>query len=148
MPSINANFGPNGPLFQMLIGISEPRRQAMLKAGIQIPAMVQGTFLVDTGASGTCVDPRLVAPLSLIPSGNVSIQTPSTNGVPVFCNQYDVSVFIPGAAGTDGGFFISALPILETGLSSQGIDGLIGRDIINRCTMIYNGSAGMFTLAY
>lgn len=120
----------------------------MQKAGLPVPSMVQGTFLVDTGASGTCVDPRLVAPLGLTPSGSVSMQTPSTNGVPVVCSQYDVSVYIPGADANAGGFFIPALPILETGLSSQGIDGLIGRDIINRCTMIYNGSAGMFTLAY
>ena len=120
----------------------------MQKLGLPIPGLVQGTFLVDTGASGTCVDPRLVQSLSLHPSGSVSIQTPSTNGNPMVCNQYDVSVFIPGADESAGGFFIPALPILETALSSQGIDGLIGRDIINRCTMVYNGSAAMFTLAY
>lgn len=147
MPSINVSITPNGPLMQMLIGVSEPRRIALTNAGRPVPAMVQGTFLVDTGASGTCVDPKLVASLLLPASGSVAMQTPSTNGTPITCSQYDVSVFIPGAAG-DGGFFIPALPILETSLSSQGIDGLIGRDIINKCTLIYNGSASILTLAY
>lgn len=117
----------------------------MEKAGLPVPSFVQGTFLLDTGASGTCVDPKLVAPLSLHPSGQVAMQTPSTNGVPVYCNQYDVAVYIPHDAT---GFFIGALPILETSLASQGIDGLIGRDVIDRCTLVYNGSAGLFTLAY
>ena len=120
----------------------------MSKAGVAIPAMVQGTFLLDTGASGTCVDPRLVAPLALAPSGNVAIQTPSTNGVPVFCNQYDISLLIPGGMPGNGAFYIPALGILETSLSTQGIDGLIGRDVIDRCSCVYNGSAGLFTLSY
>ena len=145
MPSINVSLTPNGPLVQALIGISTPRRLALEKAGLPIPSFVQGTFLLDTGASGTCVDPALVAPLSLHPSGQVAIQTPSTNGTPVHCNQYDVAIYIPLDST---GFMIGAVPILETGLASQGIDGLIGRDIINRCTLIYNGSAGFLSLAY
>lgn len=147
MPSVNVSISNNGPLIQALIGISAPRKEAMEKAGIAVPAFVSGTFLIDTGAYGTCVDPALVRPLSLTPSGSVSIQTPSTNGTAVSCNQYDVAIFIPGA-GDEQGFFIPALPILETGLASQGIDGLIGRDILDRCTLIYIGSGRMLSLAF
>ena len=119
----------------------------MQKAGLPIPPFVSGTFLVDTGASGTCLDPRLVAPLGLQPSGVVSIQTPSTAGGTHSCNQYDVGLYIPSNDSRPG-FFIDALPVIETSLSSQGIDGLIGRDVLDRCVLVYNGSAGMFTLSH
>jgi len=147
MPSINVSLQAGGPIVTVAIGVSVPKGVALKAAGIAVPPTVVGTFLIDTGASGTCVDPALVAKLGLAPTGAVSMQTPSTNGTPVQCNLYDASVYIPGAQG-QGGFLIDALPIMECSLSAQGIDGLIGRDIINRCTLIYNGSAGFFTLAY
>lgn len=118
----------------------------MKDAGQAIPAYVTGTFLLDTGASCTCIDPTLALPLGLVPTGSVPIQTPSTAGAVHTCNQYDVSIFIP--AGDVGGFFIDAIPVIETHLSSQGIDGLIGRDILNRCTIVYNGTACSLCLAY
>lgn len=148
MPSINGVLTPNGPLLTMLVGVSQPRATAMQAAGVQPPPYVTGTFLVDTGASGTCVDPAFVASLGLIATGNVAMQTPSTAGVPVACNQYDVAIYIPNNGTGGGGFFINALPVIEASFASQGIEGLIGRDIIDRCTFICNGSAGMFTLAY
>lgn len=132
----------------MLVGISAPRSSAMNAAGVPVPNFVTGTFLVDTGASSTCVDPTFVASLQLIATGNVPMQTPSTAGVPVHCNQFDVAAFIPDNGTAGGGFYIGALPVIEASFASQGIEGLIGRDIIDRCTMVYNGSAGMFTLAY
>lgn len=148
MPSINGSLTPGGPLLTMLVGVSAPRATAMTAAGFAVPQHVTGTFLVDTGASCTCVDPAFVASLGLIATGNVPMQTPSTAGVPVHCNQYDVSIFIPDNGTGGGGFYIQALPVIETSFASQGIEGLIGRDIIDRCTLVYNGSAGLFTLAY
>ena len=132
----------------MLVGVSAPRAEAMNASGIPVPQFVTGTFLVDTGASCTCVDPAFVASLGLIATGNVPMQTPSTAGVPVHCNQFDVTVYIPDSGQGGGGFYVGALPVVEASFAGQGIEGLIGRDLIDRCTLIYNGSAGMFTLAY
>jgi len=33
-------------------------------------------------------------------------------------------------------------------LQQQGIQGLIGRDILSKCLLQYNGDMGFFTLAY
>lgn len=145
MPSINLGLSVNGPLVNALIGPSAPRAEALRLANQPVPSFVQGLFLIDTGASGTCVDPTLIAKLGLPPTGAAPMQTPSTNGTPVQCNLYDVSVFIPDG---QGGFMTPALPVMECNLAAQGILGLIGRDILNRCTLIYNGSANFVTLAY
>jgi hypothetical protein len=120
----------------------------MIKAGFAVPLWISGTFLVDTGASGTCIDPTLIQPLGIPPSGRVHIQTPSTGSTSHECSQYDVSIYIPGADNSQEGLLIPALPILETPLMTQGIVGLIGRDILDRCTLIYNSGLKMFTLAY
>ncbi len=147
MPCINLNIAAAGPLLTAQISISVPRAQALTAAGAQLPLASTGTFLVDTGASGTCVDPALVASLGLQPTGRVPISTPSTGGNHHYCNQYDVSLFIPGAIAT-AGHFIPAIPVIETHLRGQGIDGLIGRDVLKECTLIYNGLTSMFTLAF
>lgn len=146
MPSINLPVQqPAGPLIQVIVGVSAPRHRALTAAGKPIPAPVSGTFLIDTGASGTCVDPALVAPLGIPPSGSVAIQTPSTAGGVHQCNQYDVMLFIPDG---NGGHFIEVMPILETSLKNQGIDGLLGRDVLQNCVFIYNGTSGQFTLSF
>lgn len=146
MPAIHVNIAAGGPLLVAHINISVPRMHALTAAGQTLPPGTTGTFLLDTGASCTCVDPSLLAPLGLQPTGRVLISTPSTAGQPHNCNQYDVSIFIPGAPS--GGHIVPALAVVETHLSSQGIDGLIGRDVLDNCTFIYNGTAKYFTLAY
>ena len=147
MPSINSPIGPLGPLLQVIVGVSQPRQRALLAAGKTVPSGVTGQFLVDTGASLTCVDPGLIKPLNLQPTSAAMIHTPSTNGQAQACFQYDAMLFIPGS-NPGQGYIIDAIPIIETELKSQGIDGLLGRDILSRCTLIYNSSLAMFTLAY
>lgn len=147
MPCINVGIGHGGPLLLVYVAVSAPRAQALQAANQPIPPPVSGTFLLDTGASATCADPALLAGLMLQPTGRVGISTPTTAGQPHFCDQFDVSIFIPGSAPSTG-HLIPAMPIVATHLRSQGIDGLIGRDVLKDCTLIYNGTAGLITLAY
>jgi len=148
VPSINASIGPSGPLLNVLVGLSVPHRAAVMKAGGTIPSYVTGQFLLDTGASCTCIDPAFVTKLGLTPTGTVGMQTPSTGDTPAQCYQYDVSLFIPDDARGSTGYFIDAIPVIETGLSMQGIEGLLGRDVLDRCVLIYNASINAFTLSY
>jgi predicted aspartyl protease len=149
MPSINASIQPGGPLVGVFVGVSAPRATALINAAQSVPPPVFGAFLIDTGASMTVIDPELVEGLGLSPTGRTAISTPSTAaGSYHFCDQYDVSLLISGSDGSSRGYVVEALPVITTHLRSQRIDGLIGRDLLNRCTFIYNGSASMFTLAY
>ena len=147
MPSINVNIGPSGAVANVFVGVSTPRLKALHAAGIAAPNQVIGKFLIDSGASMTVIDPALIASLGITPTGNVPIHTPSTNGVMHNCNQYDVSLFIPGADQSVG-CFIDTLPVIETSLSPQGIDGLIGQDLLNRWVSIYQGDTKIFTFSY
>ncbi|WP_186308602.1 aspartyl protease family protein [Paraburkholderia sp. BCC1885] len=127
---------------------SAPRMQAMLAAKVPLPAPVSGLFLVDTGASHTVVDQGLVAPLGLQPTGTTGVQTPSTNGVLHQCNMYDVQMIIPCGVLQAPAFVLPAIPVIESSLAPQGIMGLIGRDILQKCLLVYNGVTGDYSLSY
>jgi hypothetical protein len=148
MPAIHANIASGGPLLIAHIGVSVPRMQALLAVNGVVPPPIAGTFLIDTGASGTCVDATFISQLGLQPTGTVPIMTPSTGNGLHHCDQFDVSFYIPPNSAGVGGHLVPALPIIATHLQGQGIDGLIGRDILDNCTFIYNGTAKYFTIAY
>src|SRR4051812_33831012 len=105
MPSVSLNVQPGGPLIAVMVGVSTARFQALTGAGQTPPPAATGMFLIDTGASCTCVDPDLLSNLGLQPTGTAGIRTPSTQGgAPHYCDQYDVSLFIPDSS-VGGGHF-------------------------------------------
>jgi len=63
-------------------------------------------------------------------------------------NQYDVSLMIGASSPLEPPLFLPNVPVLEAALRHQGIDALIGRDVLGRCVLNYNGTTGFFTLAY
>lgn len=147
MPSITTSSGVAGPTLNVLIGPSIPLQNAFTAAGLPIPPPVSGIFLVDTGASNTVVCAKLIAPLNLNPTGTVMCHTPTTAGTAVPMFQYDLMIYVP-SSGSLPGWLIDALPVMASSFDGQTIDGLIGRDIIDRCLLVYNGQTGHFTLAY
>lgn len=147
MPNITLGNTANGPLISVILLPSAPRQQALKAAGVAVPAFTTGTFLIDTGASATVVDSSLITPLGLAATGAAMCHTPSTGQQAISFNQYDVMLVIPGPT-SDPAWIIEALPIMECDLSAQGIQGLIGRDVLDRAILIYNGTAKHFSIAY
>lgn len=147
MPTITLSIEAGGPIITASVHVSQPRFKALTGAGQAPPPAVHGRFLIDTGASHTCVDPDLIAPLALPQIGTVAISTPSTNGVQHFCQQFDCALFIPNSTGAIL-HWVPAMPIMATHLKSQGIDGLIGRDVLKNCTLTYIGSSGLMSLSF
>lgn len=147
MPSITLSFSTGGPLINAMIAPSWPRQQAMRAADVAVPSPTFGTFLVDTGASSTVVDASLIAPLGLQPTGAVMFHTPSTGATALPFSLYDVMLLIPGP-GQGKAWIIEALAVAECNLSAQGIQGLIGRDVLDRAMLVYNGPENHFSIAY
>ena len=145
MPSVNMTISPNGALIDVLIEVSSQRKLAMQAANVPIPSPAQCRLLIDTGASSTCLDSWVFKSLGINAIGTVAIQTPSTtlnNGHT--CNQYDVCLVIPHMAISR---YFHTIPVIESAFAHQGIDGLLGRDILADCVFIYNGETGSYTLA-
>lgn len=85
--------------------------------------------------------------LGLQPTGSTPILTPSTGQTPIDADTYDVGIVIPNAPNQ--ALIIQNMPVGASELfQAQGFHALLGRDILQRCVLNYNGSIGLFTLAY
>ena len=137
----------NGPLLNVQLAVSAPRATALTEAQRPVPEPFAAKGLVDTGASCTSVDASVVTALGLSPVGEMRAVTPSTGADSIAIYQYDVSVAI-FSSPDDAPLVIPALPVAELPLLNQGFHVLIGRDILSRCVLVYNGSSELFTLAF
>ena len=148
MPHLTIALDPiGGPVLPIGVAVSHARREALAAAGQDAPPVISVRALVDTGASCTCVDPSVLQALQLPPTGSVAVHTPST-GAPHQTQQYDVSIIIPGAGIHHLPLTLDAIPVISADLSVQGIHALIGRDVLQDCILIFNGTVGEFTLAF
>ncbi len=138
---------PGGPIIRVGFLVSGPRQSALKRANLAIPNPVVVPCLVDTGASCTCVDPGVIQQLQLVSSGTISIHTPSTGATPHVCNQFDVGI---GIVMDNGQIHLSGLvlPVIESNLKGQGIQALLGRDLLEQGILIYDGRQGRLTLAF
>lgn len=147
MPHFTLQTSPGGPIVNAVVAVSQPRAQVLRAAGQPVPTPVTIRALIDTGASGTCIDPSVLTALQLPQRGSVLVNTPTTGAAPVSAAQYDVALIIPGAPG-DQPLVFQTIPVIASELlAAQAIHALIGRDILSRCVLMYNGAA-FFTIAY
>jgi hypothetical protein len=148
VPHFSLQITAEGAMVTAVVAVSAARVVALRNANLPVPNPVPVRALVDTGASCTCIDPSVLSALQLSPTGTANIQTPSTGQTPVVVPQYDVSLVIPGARG-ETPLILGTVPVIATELlTAQRFHALIGRDILSRCILHYNGSIGMFTVAF
>ena len=145
MPHITAQVSPLGPLLDVRVGVSLPRQEALQKANAAVPVAVPARLLIDTGTSGTVLDPAIISQLGTTSTGIMTAHTPSTQqGAPGEFNQFDVSLHIPTLTLTRS---FQALPVGESGFKHQGFDCLLGRDVLAQCLLIYTGPDNAYLLS-
>lgn len=129
------------------MGISDPRRRIMSRQGRSIPPYVHLSLLVDTGASMTLLDDATMRTLQIPPTGSARYHSSSTNGVAQQCDQYDVSLVLGGIA-TLNTLRIDPLPVIGTAFINHPFSGLLGRDVLSRLQMAWNGPGQILELIY
>lgn len=143
MPSFTSQI-PNlkqvGPVCRIKIGLSAVANEVLSSKGETINPPIEATVLIDTGASGTCINPKIVSTLGLVSRGVIQIATPSSKAHP--CNVYDVSLHFPN------GVTIPTVGVIETPLEGQNIQCLIGRDVLEHGILIYTGYTETFSLSF
>ena len=147
MPSLTIAIPQDGPVVQMVIGVSTARGQALHAAGIPTAPLVSGRGLLDTDASVSAIDLRVAQQLGLSPTGYTLIHTPSTGAQPHMAAQFDISLAIM-MDNQQIHLLPTSFLVIESDFSSQGICALIGRDVLAHGLFLYNGRAGMMSLAF
>jgi hypothetical protein len=49
---------------------------------------------------------------------------------------------------TDNSRLFQSIPVIATDLSRQNIGGLLGRDVLEKCLLVYDGAVRNFSLAF
>lgn len=142
MPSFStqvANLRQAGPTCKIRIMPSNATMEQLRKENKPIPH-IDVTALIDTGASGTAVSKKVVDGLQLVPRGVTSIATPSSDSHQA--NIYDISLHFPNRV------MFPIVQAIEASLTTQNIDCLIGRDVLQHVVLTYTGFTNTFTLSF
>ena len=141
-------FSAGAPVIDAVVYVSPERIVALHAANKPVPNPIQIRDLIDTGASCTCVDPSVMKDLEIEARGKAAVHTPSTKGkAPHEANQFDVVVVIPVSPGSPP-LISGTIPVIEAELEHQGYKALIGRDILSKCLLYFDGKGKFFTLGF
>ena len=131
----------NGPLLTVEVSVDARRAAALTKLGKPIPQAITGSILVDTGASMTCIEASILIQLGIPDIGDATVYTPSGKDDQ---KVYFCRMGFPGSGLPS----ITEWPVLGAKLKQQNCIGLLGRDVLSKGLLVYNGHAGSFTLAF
>lgn len=128
-----------GPRLDVEVSVTTERAQEIVKRSDPVPRPQIGHALLDTGATRTCVDIEAINALQVPAVDQVQVMTPSGSEIQTI---HPVRLAFLGT----GLGAVETIPVLASKLAGQGILALIGRDILARCVLVYNGPGGFFTL--
>lgn len=135
----NQNLQSTGPIIEVVILPPQAVIEQLQKEKKTIPSQ-KAIALIDTGASSTCISSAIVKQLGLIPFDVQRVHTAAGETEQLL---YDAGVVLP----------ISQPNIISVQTPCAELDGqpfqvLLGRDILSRCSLIYNGPDNSFTLHF
>jgi len=125
---------------QVSISVEQNIAQQLLAQGVTLPPSEVGLALIDSGATSTCIDDEAARRLRL-PAIDV-VAVASASHASTQQNVHPIQIEVRGLPIT-----ISAPRAIAAPLAPQGLLVLIGRDVLQHCTLFYNGPAGSFSLS-
>mgnify|MGYP001055601102 CR=1 FL=1 len=156
MPVYNGEFrtgvgqpGPGGligvgPILPVEVAVPSALSKILAEQGQSIPSPVSGLVLIDTGATRSCVHIDVVSKLGVNPIGVIELATASGKSQH---HLYPAKFNFPAIK-----FQVEFSSLVGVDLRAQSIGGhqiiaLMGRDLLSKCLLIYNGTKGSFSIA-
>lgn len=147
MRSLSVPILDCGALVDVEFGVCAPQRAAMLKAGRQPPPPTFATLLIDTGASHTFVDEGVMRILQLQATSTARYHSSSTQGLTDACSVYDVALLL-GSVAEKNALRFDPMQVMANPFINQPHQGLLGRDILDRLQLHWNGPTRRLVITY
>lgn len=144
---INPNVLLNaGPVVAVEVSIPAALAEKFAKENQIIPQPRAGWALIDTGATHSCVDDGVISQLGVTPIRRATIHG-SAGAQEV--NVFPAHLRFPAIQGFEINFAsMLGVNIQAQQFNNQPIIALLGRDVLTKCVFVYNGSLGIYTLAF
>jgi predicted aspartyl protease len=120
----------------------------MKARGMHVPPPITVQLLVDTGADTTTIAEMHMRSLGLSPSGAAPVRTITTDVNGAACNTYAASLLIESHLFGDRPHEIPAFEVIAREFHNEGIDGLLGRDVLNTLLTTIDGPRRSFILQW
>jgi len=130
-----------GPRMPISIEVTELLREMLIEQKAEIPKVISGIALIDTGATSTAIDNDCAKALNLPIIATQTISTPSDA-------RHEAMVYSQGLIRLTGTpIKFSASRLVGVSLKNQGIQILFGRDFLRHGLLIYHGLKGSISFA-
>lgn len=146
MPNLTVEVAADqAPVVELVIAPTEARAEALKAAAGPIPPSIVVLAMLDTGAAISLITHRIAEQLNLDPGGERSVF-----GVAVAATEtgvvYRVRLFFGGMPAVQ--LASTAQVIAVEDLTEFGVSMIVGRDLLSRCLLLYNGPDGRCTFAF
>jgi hypothetical protein len=145
MPHINVLIGSDGAVIDVAVAVGRPWQEQLSRLGAHGPQPMTVRALIDTGSDLSVIHPQVLNQLSVNRAGSVQIRRPGSGSGYRLAALFEVQLSI-GGIGPDVPWM--ATRVAGVAPSTPSVLALIGRDILGRCTLFYNGPRSELTLSY
>ena len=146
MPTLTGPITADGALVNVLVGVSEARRQALLRVGFPVPAPCAVRAVLDTGSFISLADAQAITPLGVQPYRQRQFLTSTTGATPHVRDVYDLSVTLLDDAGGQLAYWPSVDVLPAAFLPTDAVHGVIGRDLLATAILHFDGKGGTFAM--
>jgi hypothetical protein len=129
----------NGPWIRLAVGHPQIERDEGRVVGLEFPAPLIVNALIDTGSSITVINPELAITHKLRQTGFAEVSAVGSSGR---YPEYAAALSFPGTTlpGLD------PVKVVACSLFKQPVSCLVGRDMLKRWVLLYNGPAGQIRI--
>ena len=146
MPTLTGLITADGALVNVLIGVSEARRQTLRRVGFPVPAPSAVRAVLDTGSFVTLADAQAIASLGVTRHDRWQFFTSATGTTPHVRDVYNLSVTLLDDGGAVLAYWPSVNVLPGVFPPTDAVHGVIGRDLLATAVLLFDGKGGAFTL--
>jgi predicted aspartyl protease len=125
-----------GPKITVTIGHPKATRALAHKKGVELQKPLRVEALIDTGASRTVINPQVAASRGLQQTGLVRI---SSAGHITERQEFVGAIHFPGQQLRE----FDPTSLVACPLPEQDVSCLLGRDVLERWSLMYDGRSGL-----